>query len=204
MSSGQARIDFIKKTAPIAKFVLERYGDGILPETMVTQAILESTGNVNGVWLPGASKLAREANNFWGLIAGSSWKGDTIDMVDTGEGRTLTFRKYPSPEAAAMDYVKFLGTNRYSKVREGKTPYVQFMELQKAGFASDPNYATKLASIYNALKPTFVAATGKSYTQSDTSGSTASSGNNTVTSGGAIPAIAMGLAALFFIPKLFK
>lgn len=185
-SSGQARIDFVKANAPLAKMLLSTYGNGLLAETMVVQAILESTGKVNGVWLPGGSGLARNANNYYGIKADPSWKGDTYLAVDTGEGgNAVPWRKYPTPQAGAADYVKFLQTNRYAKVRAAKTPYDQFRELQAAGYASSSKYADSLSQIYDALKPTFKQVLGREYTRTgkvDDKGTSTSSGNSLMAS----------------------
>lgn len=180
MSSGTARIQFVKDNAPAAKLILQKYGNGLTPELMVVQAILESTGKVNGVWVPGGSKLAREANNFWGIKADPSWKGATYMAVDTGEGgNAVPWRKYATPVEAAADYVKFMQTNRYAGVRAAKTPYDQFDAIGKTGYASSANYSKTLRQIYDALKPTFISVLGGVSTGGgSSSGSSTSSGNS--------------------------
>ena len=59
------------------------------------------------------------------------------------------FRSYNSPKEAVDDYVNFLKNNkRYEKagVFQAKTSGEYFGALQKAGYATDPNYAAKLTS----------------------------------------------------------
>ena len=65
------------------------------------------------------------------------------------------FRSYGSPEEAVDDYVNFLKKNkRYEKagVFETKTSGEYFSALQKAGYATDPEYAKKLTSATEGTK----------------------------------------------------
>ena len=117
---------------------------------MIAQAILES-GNGN-------SLLTRKANNLFGIKAIGGWKGKTLDMK-TGEvrgGRSVTemwaFRVYDTIEDSMRDRNRFLIDNpRYRKagVLDAKTPEEQCRALQRAGYATDPQYADKLISIIN-------------------------------------------------------
>ena len=78
MSWYGTRTEFIDQFGPYIKKVVR--GSGILPGTLITQAILESSGKVNGKWLVGGSGLSRKANNFFGIKAGSSWKGAVYEV----------------------------------------------------------------------------------------------------------------------------
>lgn len=135
-------------------------GTGILAGTLISQAILESSGkDSEGNWKVGGSKLSREANNFFGIKASSSWKGKTYN-IDTGEvirGKKVVvnadFRAYDNVRDSIRDYVKFLQENpRYSNVLKAKTVSEQATELKKAGYATAPNYADTVNSVYNSVK----------------------------------------------------
>lgn len=136
-------------------------GTGIYPETLISQAILESSGDYNGSWLVGGSKLARESNNFFGIKADSRWNGKTYN-IDTGEvfgGKKVVvnanFRAYNSVKDSIKDYIKFLKENpRYTNALQSKDYYSQAKELQKAGYATAPNYADTLKSVVVPLLPT--------------------------------------------------
>ena len=135
-------------------------GTGIFPETLISQAILESSGDYNGEWLVGGSKLARESNNFFGIKADSRWNGKTYN-IDTGEvfnGKKVTvnanFRAYNSVKDSIKDYVKFLQENkRYTNALDSANYYNQAKELQKAGYATAPNYADTLKGVVVPLLP---------------------------------------------------
>tara|TARA_R110000868_G_scaffold3589_2_gene22633 strand:+ start:182 stop:763 length:582 start_codon:yes stop_codon:yes gene_type:complete len=156
------RENFVKK---YAKFVSEiTAGSGIFPGTLFAQAILESSGKykTNGQWLVGGSKLSQEANNFFGIKAGKSYKGERYNIA-TGENKPSgeyyvindDFRKYDSVEDSLKDYINFLKTNpRYKKggVFDAKNVKEQAEALKKSGYATAPNYATMVDSVYNSVK----------------------------------------------------
>lgn len=131
-------------------------GTPIFPDTVITAAGLESGWNT--------SKLSLNDNNFFGFKSSPSWNGDTVTYPTTeyinGKATTVwaEFRKYPSAEDSFKDYVRLLQTTRYvnAGVTTAKTPEQQFAALQKAGYATDPNYANKLTSVLNTIKSFFV------------------------------------------------
>lgn len=162
------REEFVKKYIPFIEKTVK--GTGILTGTVVAQAILESQGKTtDGSYKVGASKLAKEANNYFGIKC-TGWDGKTYN-IDTGEytstGQFYTekascFRAYPSVEDSIKDYVKFLKTNpRYEKagVFKAKTVKQQAEALKSAGYATAPNYASTVESIYNNLKNNIAEAT---------------------------------------------
>lgn len=59
------------------------------------------------------------------------------------------FRKYPTPKESFVDHANFFIKNkRYAKALAVKhDPYKFIDEIAKAGYATDPNYATTLKSI---------------------------------------------------------
>jgi len=152
------RTQFVEMYYPEAVQVTA--GTGVFPQVMIAQAILESSGKVDGVWMPGQSLLSRSANNYFGIKADSKWKGPTIDLK-TGEyfnGQYVTvtgkFRKYASIKDSFADYVNFLKSNpRYTTagVFNASTPEEQAQALQKAGYATDPNYSKLIIGIINSV-----------------------------------------------------
>lgn len=114
----------------------------ILPSLTIAQAILE-TG-----W--GKSSLG---NNLFGIKADAGWTGKK-QLATTNEhvgGKMITiqawFRDYNSIYESLEDRYKFLQANRYSKV-VGETNYrIACIEIQKAGYATDPQYPTKLIQL---------------------------------------------------------
>jgi len=122
-------------------------GTGILPETVLCQSAIESAY--------GQSLLASKYNNYFGIKAGSSWKGDFV-LLPTKEfvnGRYITindkFRRYPSFTASVKDYINFLKVNaRYKAVFTKTSVLSQLQALQNAGYATAPNYANVIYGIY--------------------------------------------------------
>lgn len=153
------RVEWIKKYGPDA--VAAAQDSGIFPSVMLSQAILESSGKVGGVYEPAQSLLAKNANNLFGIKAGAGWSGPTITLK-TGEylnGQYVTvngvFRKYASFGESFKDYINFLKVNpRYAAagVFTAKTPQEQADALQRAGYATDPLYSSKIKSIIESIK----------------------------------------------------
>jgi flagellum-specific peptidoglycan hydrolase FlgJ len=155
-----SRKDFVKKYG--RKIRRMTAGTGIFPGTLITQLILESSGNFNGKWQVGGSKLSREANNYFGIKCGSSWKGakyniSTREETATGQSyyTNACFRKYNNIEQSIKDYIRFLKQNkRYQNAGVFNAPNVieQFKALKRAGYATASNYVDTLSQIYYSLK----------------------------------------------------
>ena len=142
------RLDYIKQFTDAT--ISAAKGTGLFPSLFMAQAILES-GN-------GQSTLAKKYNNHFGIKATRAWKGKVIDMktreVYNGNEVYIKdgFRWYNNPESSFKDRVRFLKRNpRYAKngVFTAKTPEEQADALQRAGYATAPNYASTLKWIIN-------------------------------------------------------
>ena len=156
------RKEFVKKYEPFINTVVK--GTGLFAGTMIAQAIIESSGSFNKQWSVGGSGLSRKANNFFGIKCSKAWKGKTFN-ADTGEYSTsgayyiqpkACFRKYDSVEDSIKDHLNFLQTNsRYAKagVFNSKSISEQAQALKNAGYATAPNYAKTIVSVYNEIKP---------------------------------------------------
>jgi len=152
---------FTKKYSPFIAKAVE--GTGILVGTVLAQAIVESQGKAaNGNYEVGASKLSREANNYFGIKC-AGWKGKTYN-INTGEytssgeyyvKKDSCFRAYPSIEDSIRDYVKVLTTSpRYENagVFKAKTVRQQAEALKTAGYATALNYPEMIEGVYNGVK----------------------------------------------------
>lgn len=150
-----AREKFINDNLPLAMEVCK--GSGIYPEVLLTQAIIESQKNVNGIYTPGASALASKYNNYFGIKATADWKGkqvtyNTREFVnDFVQG---IFRAYGSKRESFNDYINFLKSNpRYTKagVFSALSPEAQVKAIAQAGYATDPTYSTILQSVLRSV-----------------------------------------------------
>jgi flagellum-specific peptidoglycan hydrolase FlgJ len=122
----------------------------ILASLTIAQAILESG------W--GRSGLTNAANNLYGIKAGSSWKGDTINLPTSEcyNGKYVEviakFRKYGSWAESIADHTKLLLNDRY-KPLIGVTDYKTACKIiRECGYATDPDYTNKLIKIIETYK----------------------------------------------------
>lgn len=126
---------------------------GIPAKFMLGQAALESG------WGRREIKAAdgTPSHNLFGIKATPDWKGKAVEAPTTEyvngvpETKMEKFRAYDSYADSFQDYAKFLSSNpRYGNVLANSHDAVSFAQgLQQAGYATDPNYAAKLARIIN-------------------------------------------------------
>lgn len=119
--------------------ITEMNGSGIPASITLAQGILES-GNGN-------SKLAKEANNHFGIKCATEWKGETVLQDD--DNKDDCFRVYKSPEESFRDHTEFLKRKRYASLFElDKNDYRGWANgLKTAGYATNPRYAELLISL---------------------------------------------------------
>ena len=162
------RDDFVATMMPLAKDAAARIG--VDPSVLVAQAALE-TG-----W---GKSIMRQSDggsspNLFGIKAQGGWKGPEARAI-TSEFRdgqmvkeTADFRAYDSYASSFHDLVSFLqNNNRYQETLKSADNPEQFVkELQKAGYATDPSYASKISQIAKQMKSyqTYASASGSSTT----------------------------------------
>ncbi|TBN42151.1 flagellar assembly peptidoglycan hydrolase FlgJ [Pseudomonas sp. BGI-2] len=141
--------EFVNTMLPMAKEAADRIG--VDPRYLVAQAALE-TGWGKSVM---RAQDGSSSHNLFGIKASSSWKGESARAI-TSEFRngemvkeTAQFRSYDSYKDSFHDLVTLLQTNnRYQDVVKSADNPEQFVrELQKAGYATDPDYASKISQI---------------------------------------------------------
>lgn len=134
--SGSAET-YIFQYKDIAIKEMEQYG--IPASITLSQALLES-GNGN-------SRLAKQANNHFGIKCTSNWQGKTILKDDDNENDC--FRVYNNPEESFRDHSEFLLRKRYAPLFElDKNDYKGWASgLKRAGYATNPKYAELLISL---------------------------------------------------------
>lgn len=129
---------YIKEFLPVARAEMKKYG--IPASITLAQGILES-----GM---GESRLATKANNHFGIKCHKSWRGKEIRHDD--DKRNECFRVYKTPMDSYRDHSLFLAKrNRYAFLFDlKKTNYKGWAKgLKKAGYATDPRYASKLIDL---------------------------------------------------------
>jgi len=144
--------DFVARVWPDA--VEASRTTGIPAQFMVAQAALE-TG-----WGRAEPRLAdgRPSHNLFGIKAGRSWNGaaaesETTEFVDgVAQRQTERFRAYGSYAESFRDYAKLLTTSpRYAGVVGTQSATAFAQGLQRAGYATDPQYADKLTRIISGM-----------------------------------------------------
>lgn len=143
--------DFIVKHDSAAKSA--QAATGIPASFMIAQAAHESGWGKREI----LNKDGSSSNNIFGIKAGANWTGKVAEVTTTeyidGKPQRVTakFRAYASHEEAFKDYANLLTKNdRYRDVVAKSGTAEGFARgLQKAGYATDPEYANKLARVIN-------------------------------------------------------
>lgn len=145
--------EFIKTLWPLA--VKASRDIGVAPPILIAQAALE-TGWGQYIAQDGSG---RSSHNLFNIKAGAHWQGDTVTLATT-ELRNGTpvkeyaaFRSYDSYNASFEDYVSLIKQNpRYRQALQLPANAKEYASaLQKAGYATDPAYAEKVAQIANGI-----------------------------------------------------
>ncbi|MGY0195460.1 flagellar assembly peptidoglycan hydrolase FlgJ [Leptothrix sp. BB-4] len=103
------------------------------------------------------------SNNLFGIKAGPGWTGPSVVATTTevvnGQPQKVQarFRAYATPEDSFRDYARLIGSSpRYQGVMAGlkagdagnpQTATAFAQSLQRAGYATDPQYAAKLGRV---------------------------------------------------------
>lgn len=140
--TGNAFIDRIAGDA-----IKSQRETGVPASVTMAQAILESG------W--GKSGLSTQANNFFGIKGKGPAGSVTMRTREVFNGQSTyinaPFRKYNSPAESFADHGKFFTQNkRYSTAMQHTNDAHRFArEIAKAGYATDPKYASMLSGLIN-------------------------------------------------------
>lgn len=136
--------EFIKGLVPHAQKVQKNYG--ILASIVISQAIHESN------W--GKSGLATNGKNLFGIKGSYNGQFVTMRTHEYSNGKKIwidaKFRKYPSWYESMEDLAKLYingvswDRNKYKKILGEKDYSKAANAIQSAGYATDPNYASKI------------------------------------------------------------
>ena len=112
---------------------------GIPASVTLAQGLLESAA--------GRSSLAVRGNNHFGIKCHSEWRGDTLLRND--DAANECFRSYATAAESFDDHSRFLLRKRYAPLFElPVTDYAGWAHgLRRCGYATDPNYASRLIAI---------------------------------------------------------
>jgi flagellar protein FlgJ len=132
-----------------------RAGDelGVDPRVLLAQSALETGW---GRFVPKGAD-GSSSYNLFGIKADSRWQGKTVSLSTleyrhgTMQREQARFRAYDSVGEAFNDYVQFIRSNpRYrAALEKGYDGEAYVRELQRAGYATDPDYAAKISRVWN-------------------------------------------------------
>lgn len=142
---------FVERMWPHA--VDAQRGTGVAAAFVVGQAALESGWGRHEI----RHADGRASHNLFGVKAGRSWQGPTVDVTTTEyvDGKPMRsverFRAYSSYAEAFRDWASLMSQNaRYAPVlRAGRSAKGFAHGLQRAGYATDPQYGEKLERTIN-------------------------------------------------------
>jgi len=123
------------------------------PAVMVAQAALETGWGKHII----NKSDGNSSNNLFNIKSDKSWEGDKASKVTlefeqgTPVKKQASFRAYDSIKESVNDFVDFLTQNpRYEEALQKTAQPNEFLDsLQKAGYATDPNYASKIKKVLN-------------------------------------------------------
>ncbi|TMN93874.1 flagellar assembly peptidoglycan hydrolase FlgJ [Pseudoalteromonas phenolica] len=124
---------------------------GLNPAVMIAQAALETGWGKHVI----PKQDGGSSFNLFNIKADRSWQGEHAKKMtlEFEQGlpvkKQANFRAYDSIKESINDYVDFLQSNpRYSKALNNVDKPEQYLDdLQKAGYATDPNYAQKIKNV---------------------------------------------------------
>lgn len=139
--------EFIQQLLPAARQAYETYG--VLPSITLSQAILESN------W--GESLLSSQYNNLFGVKAGEQEPGVYLETSEYVNEEWITimgrFRVYDSWNESVDAHARLFAfgvdwnPQLYQPVLQANNYVEAARALQTAGYATDPNYATKVIEV---------------------------------------------------------
>lgn len=146
--------DFISTVWQFAKKAASKLG--VNPAVIVAQSALETGWGKHII----QDKNGESSFNLFNVKAHRDWEGDKAakSTLEYEKGvavrKVEPFRVYDNFSEAFDDFVGFLKSNsRYQPALEKAADSEQFLQnLQKAGYATDPNYADKILGILNSDK----------------------------------------------------
>lgn len=124
---------------------------GMPAHLMLGQAALESGWGKREI----KATDGTPSNNLFGIKATGNWEGKVVEATTTEyingikQKRIEKFRAYDSYADSFKDFAKLMQNNpRYEKVMQNLHNVNNYAQaMQKAGYATDPHYASKLASV---------------------------------------------------------
>jgi peptidoglycan hydrolase FlgJ len=128
---------------------------GVDPRHLIAQAALETNW---GQSLP-QDASGGTSNNLFGIKASAAWTGASVSngtqefQNGLASNTTAQFKAYATPTESFQDYVALLRNSpRYAAaLNTGSDVHAFAAGLQRGGYATDPEYANKIAAVANTV-----------------------------------------------------
>jgi flagellar protein FlgJ len=140
--------EFVSRLLPHATSAARELG--VQPQAILAQAALETGWGRHQIKQADGSP----SHNLFGIKAGAGWAGPVTEVSTTefvrgvAQRRVEKFRAYGSYDEAFRDYAGLLKASpRYRAVLNTGSTEGFAQGLQKAGYATDPQYAAKISRI---------------------------------------------------------
>ena len=140
---------FVSEIWPHAELAAQKLG--LDAQVLIAQSALETGWGKHTMSFPDG----KSTFNLFGIKAGSGWSGSTMSRptLEFRDGVMKTelaqFRAYDSTSHALSDYVQFIqSSSRYGNALGHQGDAAHYLHgLQRAGYATDPEYADKILNI---------------------------------------------------------
>ncbi|GHD57202.1 flagellar assembly peptidoglycan hydrolase FlgJ [Jeongeupia chitinilytica] len=146
-AASTANGGFVDNVLAAAKTVAPTLG--VAPQLLLAHAALETGWGRK----PIRDAAGGDSHNLFGIKAGKDWQGKTVDVTTTeyvdgvAQKRVETFRAYDSYTDALADYAGLLKRRFADAVGKGEDALGFARALQAKGYATDPQYVDKFASV---------------------------------------------------------
>lgn len=148
IQGSQSLDQFVKSIWPFARQAARLVG--LDPKVLMAQVALE-TGWGKFIAKDTDGSISHNLFNIKALDADLSVKIKTTEyLTNTPVKMIASFKKYPSVEDGFNDYIALISKDRYkTALTNAHDPDGYISALYQAGYATDPNYASKILSIYH-------------------------------------------------------
>ena len=143
--------EFLGKLSDAAKNTASDLG--VAPHVLLSHAALETGWGKKTI----NDASGKDSFNVFGIKAGASWKGKTTDVLTTefvdgiSQKRVEKFRAYDSYAEAFADYGSVMKRRFGDALGLGSDAVGFAKALAKDGYATDPQYAQKLARVADSV-----------------------------------------------------
>lgn len=136
-SSAQTKEEYTKAMyAILSKLAIQAGFQAEVIPGMIAQSYQEG-------WNSG---LARKYFNYWGMKAGSSYKGKTVAMNNKAGTDPAIYRVFTSMEDGCEGYLTFLKYSRYAPLKNCTSSEEYLQKIGPCGWNSNKGYGERCAS----------------------------------------------------------